>query len=766
VCKTTDKGCEPIECPDCEECKTLEEGGTGQCEQIVPTAEERAEAEKKLKNSGYTHDEQPDCDYTQESLYMSYREAGYCIEGGKYSACLDRAPVLECGNLVRYDKPSYSNRNSVCDGREAGYKGWRSQGLNGAKSQQLAMLWDGGYISMGQMFYSSMCNLLETDYNNTLSIRTDYCCPYKENVACSASNGISQCCQYAGKLPDDKKIKCYLDNTEIEMSYICCPSESASVVEVMDSDGKGTGSYICCDVGTNATKVEGGNEGEYICCAEGETAWKDSYGKRQCCATDSEVKNMEVDGTVLYQCCKKEETAFLQYNGDVPYLGCCTEGNVQTVDADGKTLNVCCKDGETAYWHGSKSDETTKNLSYVKCCPGEVYQEKETTETNSKLCCGEVGEEGKDVSSATGTYGTYNLCCESGTELKILFETENGDLETKCCTKGVDLYIKKYEYIDDENKNPLYGCCPVDAPKAKEYKEGGLTYHLCCTEDKIAKLNGTEWECGCSENKYESAYEKDGEFYFLCCEKGLSAVEQDDGTWKCECPEDTPNRQTYEKDGVSYSLCCENGLSAVEQDDGTWTCGCPKNTPNRQKYEKDGVTHYLCCENGLSAVEKEGKWICGCPNGQEPVDNYIDGGGVSGKYCCEVKEDENTSFDEDIRKHVYHKKNYEVAGAVKGTCCGGYTSTEHRATIQTEVVYEDILTEEYNIFINGGVPYCANPYVSTETWDGTNVVLYTVSYPSVGSYSYTVVENGGSWGIDCTAEKGDPQSGSCTEWTK
>lgn len=51
------------------------------------------------------------------------------------------------------------------------------------------------------------------------------------------------------------------------------------------------------------------------------------------------------------------------------------------------------------------------------------------------------------------------------------------------------------------------------------------------------------------------------------------------------------------------------------------------------------------------------------------VTNYVDGVGASGKFCCTVKEDYQDDFYGSPATH----SDYIVAGAIEGTCCGGYT---------------------------------------------------------------------------------------------
>ncbi|MBO7332166.1 MAG: hypothetical protein J6U64_00695, partial [Alphaproteobacteria bacterium] len=121
------------------------------------------------------------------------------------------------------------------------------------------------------------------------------------------------------------------------------------------------------------------------------------------------------------------------------------------------------------------------------------------------------------------------------------------------------------------------------------------------------------------------------------------------------------------------------------------------------------------CPNG-TMIASDSCEICKCDSdtecsdGQVLMKNYVDGVGACGEVCCEMKEEPLPSSGN--RNSV--QSAYKVIGAIRGVCCGGYTSEEFNYGIDGDgnPIDPGSSTMTYSLKENDGY-YCASTYDMT-----------------------------------------------------
>ena len=145
------------------------------------------------------------------------------------------------------------------------------------------------------------------------------------------------------------------------------------------------------------------------------------------------------------------------------------------------------------------------------------------------------------------------------------------------------------------------------------------------------------------------------------------------------------------------------------------------------------------------------------------VKNYTNGIGENGYACCAISKDKYSSSDfQDgsvIVTTVSTATGYTIDGAVNGTCCGGYTTSDMTVSRSDGSSH----TQQYNqyssqILQNGGVYYCANSW--TEGWKDFNHPNnnYESGYFYESPNRWCAHSNGKISHCACS-EKGDPRNG-------
>ena len=189
--------------------------------------------------------------------------------------------------------------------------------------------------------------------------------------------------------------------------------------------------------------------------------------------------------------------------------------------------------------------------------------------------------------------------------------------------------------------------------------------------------------------------------------------------------------------------CSECSSPMVANADGT-ACECPAKGANC-KMQNSLTCECDLCEDGF---EKNAAGECveanPCGEGKISVTNYDSAGNDIGTACCKVEEDsvsdDGSNFD--------NSTNYTVAGAINGSCCGGYKNFETGYYENSEKSYMSKETSTYELRTNGGVSYCA---VSGEA-------LSQISkYESDGKFC--IYDDRGNLQVCFCTSSGDPKNG-------
>ena len=412
----------------------------------------------------------------------------------------------------------------------------------------------------------------------------------------------------------------------------------------------------------------------------GEVSYKQSYCKGDfpycetwsgdCCSEPSYV----TDGGGL--CCNPSE-----------YVG----HKVASISPGGTMLSVsaykCCSIAE----YGKNSTYYFDKEEHVHCCGGKVYQAKNGSD--EKSCCNpEFDSEGNithyhTVVSVEGAPEgeTNKICCKAIGEAPGVYRATaywNGS-SAQCCAGTV------YKTGKDESGTETYGCCQgTKAPKEER------------THGVVSVLGAQNGEEGCCPYYEEEGKKKLGTAYW----NGSSV----------QCCNGTPRKSGVDKNGKPVYTCCEGKkthkvTSVLDAPNGEEACCSVASYGENPTAYWNGSGPTCCKGDAKKKIDNSGYVCCPvetCSDGQEPVDNYVDGIGVCGKVCCEVKADEEGYYDDGYYSGPW-KRTYGVSGAIDGKCCGGETSYT----------------------------------VSRERWWGGGDCLETVE--SSNAYSYTVLDNNG-----------------------
>ena len=110
------------------------------------------------------------------------------------------------------------------------------------------------------------------------------------------------------------------------------------------------------------------------------------------------------------------------------------------------------------------------------------------------------------------------------------------------------------------------------------------------------------------------------------------------------------------------------------------------------------------------------------------------------------------------------KTGWTIAGAVNGSCCGGYTDSSG------SVAYDDIGYEQwgsnsytFNIQENGGVYYCASNMTDSGGDNQSEASSWSWSFYYASNNKYCMDQKPASPLICYCSEKGDPRKGTCCE---
>ena len=129
------------------------------------------------------------------------------------------------------------------------------------------------------------------------------------------------------------------------------------------------------------------------------------------------------------------------------------------------------------------------------------------------------------------------------------------------------------------------------------------------------------------------------------------------------------------------------------------------------------------------------------------VKNYINSTGEIVYACCKIQADSTSSSD----YQTVTFSQYSIAGAIDGSCCGGYTSqTVQSGGTTTNITFSNTIRQ------NGGIYYCANN--STKATPMSSDSYY---YESDQKFCHKFVVEGQTIYYDCyCSTEGDPRYGS------
>ena len=151
-----------------------------------------------------------------------------------------------------------------------------------------------------------------------------------------------------------------------------------------------------------------------------------------------------------------------------------------------------------------------------------------------------------------------------------------------------------------------------------------------------------------------------------------------------------------------------------------------------------GDNHYACCENEQTAYWNGSSALCCDTATNAIVTNYINGQTDTAYACCETKEDEDKRYSSDLSIRILSNTGWTVAGAVNGSCCGGWTNEsikEYDINHDNSLMEDEFTSYSYSVRQNGGVYYCGegSRLSSYEYLYGIN------SYVNDGKYCFTMI---------------------------
>ena len=227
----------------------------------------------------------------------------------------------------------------------------------------------------------------------------------------------------------------------------------------------------------------------------------------------------------------------------------------------------------------------------------------------------------------------------------------------------------------------------------------------------------------------------------------------------------------------SKGVCCDGSVYQPDIEDTSYAC-CPTGKEVSIVMGKENLNH--CCSEGQKAYWSGSSAQCCATATHQIVTNYINGQTETAYACCKTKEDtldnysgsNETDWGDTIYYYTNHtshtEEGYTIAGAINGSCCGGYISDlynftetasyydEHKEThLTTGYKYKYAITE------NGGTYYCAKEELPV--CDGTRIeeiclgttANYYVSPSKVCYYDISWPEH--IMGCNCS-DKGDPRN--------
>ncbi|MBQ4084626.1 MAG: hypothetical protein IJC30_03100, partial [Alphaproteobacteria bacterium] len=322
----------------------------------------------------------------------------------------------------------------------------------------------------------------------------------------------------------------------------------------------------------------------------------------------------------------------------------------------------------TAYWNGSSA----------QCCEGTAYKTGTDDAGNGTYGCCHGTKAPKEerthgVVSVLGAPNGEEACCgyyeeesENGTEKKLGTAYWNGS-SVQCCN-GIAYQPKGVQVAE-------YDCCTQETvpsviqgvPETEEIKQ------ICCKEGEVAYWDGEK--AGCCDGELGGRYDNQG---YICC----PVIDS--------CPDGETEVDDYKELGVCKT-CCPSGMEGAV--DGE-CCG--------GSYEDENFG----CRNNDDYGYKGEVAVCT----RVLVPNYV-GDKQMGKVCCSRCSDAHCNWRDE---EIWSDKNYVLAGAVDGVCCGGYTSSDY----WLKEDHTQPTVNSYSIVQNGSY-YCAH--------SGSSLWIYEVS---------------------------------------
>ena len=224
----------------------------------------------------------------------------------------------------------------------------------------------------------------------------------------------------------------------------------------------------------------------------------------------------------------------------------------------------------------------------------------------------------------------------------------------------------------------------------------------------------------------------------------------------------------------SKGVCCDGNVYQPDTEDTSYAC-CPTGKEVSIVQGKENLNH--CCSEGQKAYWNGSSAQCCATATHQIVTNYISGQTETAYACCETKEDErrvNGPYNYGGTLYVTDTNTstgYTIAGAVNGSCCGGYTSS----SLTTDEYYTDSpqtnhgacgTESEYAVYENGGTYYCASSYVhqasgSTFSGAGKSGCGWTNGEGKryLSASKYCTIVDFEPWECKCSSS-GDPKNAS------
>lgn len=239
----------------------------------------------------------------------------------------------------------------------------------------------------------------------------------------------------------------------------------------------------------------------------------------------------------------------------------------------------------------------------------------------------------------------------------------------------------------------------------------------------------------------------------ICCSVGEEAGREDIMSWKC-C--DVKNAEVLVSSTGSIrndNYCCPKGSIVYDALSTKCLTTCPENA-STDVVEGNQMGNSVCyCNEGFKWNSETGGCdkVNTCADGQVSVTNYDSAGNNIGTACCEVKADKTEKGSYQLDSY----SNYKVAGAINGSCCGGFNNYHMDRSVEyggDGTILDSKYT--YKILVNGGVAYCAKDYQNEDNVVGCESYQYVANdkYCYVGCNS----SNMGDIGMCMRSSSGDP----------